>query len=128
MKSRLKGLTSRRKSYGYEGQKHKLAIFIKGWVEYFKLADMKSKLQRIDEWLRRRIRMCIWKYWKKISTKYKNLIKCRIDKYRAWMWVNTRRGYWCTAGSPILSCAITNDKMRKAGYIFLSDYYRKVSS
>ena len=128
MKIRLRELTSRSNGYGYEVRKLKLSLFIKGWVEYFKLADMKSRLSEIDEWLRRRIRMCIWKYWKKIKTKYNNLKKCGIEKSQAWQWANIRRGYWRIAGSPILSRAMGNDSLRKAGYVFLSDYYRKVTS
>ncbi len=128
MKTRLKELTSRSNGWGYEVTKFKLKQFIVGWVEYFKQADMKQLLGRTDEWLRRRIRMCIWKSWKKISTRFKNLMLCGIDKHYSWMWANTRKGYWHTAGSPILERAINNDNLRKAGYIFLSDYYCKVSS
>lgn len=69
MKARLKELTSRSNGWGYEARKFKLKQFIVGWIEYFKLADMKQFLSRTDEWLRRRIRMCIWKSWKKISTR-----------------------------------------------------------
>ena len=128
MKNRLKELTSRSNSWGYEVRKSKLRQFIVGWVEYFKLADMKGHLRGIDEWLRRRIRMCIWKCWKKVKTRYKNLMRCGIDKNQSWMWANTRKGYWCIAGSPIVSRAINNDNLRKAGYLTLSDYYRKVTS
>lgn len=128
MKARLKELTSRSNGWGYEERKSKLRQFIVGWVEYFKLADMKQQLSRIDEWLRRRIRMCIWKYWKKVKTRYHNLMRCGIEKNQSWTWANTRKGYWCIAGSPIVSRAINNDSLRKAGYLTLSDYYRKVTS
>jgi RNA-directed DNA polymerase len=128
MKARLKELTSRSNGWGYEARKFKLKQFIVGWIEYFKLADMKQFLSRTDEWLRRRIRMCIWKSWKKISTRFINLIRCGINKHYSWMWANTRKGYWHTAASPILELAINNDNLRKAGYVFLSDYYCKVSS
>lgn len=128
MKVRLKDLTSRSNGWGYEVRKSKLRQFIVGWVEYFKLADMKRHLRDIDEWLRRRIRMCIWKCCKKVKTRYKNLMRCGIEKNQSWIWANTRKGYWCIAGSPIVSRAINNDNLRKAGYLTLSDYYRKVTS
>lgn len=128
MKTRLKELTSRSNGWGYEVRKFKLKQFIVGWTEYFKLADMKQLLSRTDEWLRRRIRMCIWKLWKKNSTRFRNLIRCGINKHYSWMWANTRKGYWHTAGSPILQRAINNDNLRKTGYVLLSDYYCKVSS
>ena len=49
---------------------------------------------RTDEWLRRRIRMCIWKAWKKVKTKVANLIRCGINKYQAYEWGNTRKVEW----------------------------------
>lgn len=128
LKACLQELTSRSNGWGYEVRKSKLRQFIVGWIEYFKLADMKQHLRSIDEWLCRRIRMCIWKCWKKVKTRYKNLMRCGIDKNQSWMWANTRKGYWCIAGSPIVSRAINNDNLRKAGYLMLCDYYRKVTS
>jgi len=126
MKARLKAITSRGKSRGYEHLKTELKQFIPGWVTYFKLADMKTLLQKTDEWLRRRIRMCIWKMWKRVKTRFKNLIRCGIDRGNAWMWANTRKGYWRTANSPILNRSINNDNLHKAGYVFLSDVYAKL--
>lgn len=123
MKSRLKELTSRSNGWGYARRKQKLKEYIRGWVGYYHLAEMKRLLLETDKWLRRRIRMCIWKAWKKPKTKVANLIKCGIDKFKAWEWGNTRRGYWRIADSPILSSAITNDSLRKAGYVTLMGSY-----
>jgi group II intron reverse transcriptase/maturase len=125
MRTRLKELTSRSNGMGYDNLKTALKQFIRGWVEYFKLADMKCLLQRTDEWLRRRIRMCIWKSWKKVKTRFKNLIRCGIDKHKAWMWANTHKSYWHTANSFILTTTVTNDRLRIAGYVFLTDIYAK---
>lgn len=126
MKSRLKELTSRSNGWGNARRKEKLRQYITGWVNYFKMADMKSLLLRIDEWYRRRIRMVIWKQWKRIKTKLRNLIKLGVKKPKAWEWANTRKGYWHTANSFILKTTITTDKLIQADYVFLSDYYQKV--
>ena len=64
---------------GYERRKVALHQVIRGWVSYFKHADMKSSLVAIDKWLRRRIRMCLWKSWKRPKTRIKNLIRCGIS-------------------------------------------------
>ena len=74
-----------------EGRKTKLNQIIRGWVRYFKLADMKAIMQSIDEWLRRRIRMITWKRWKKVRTKFENLRKLGVAKEKAWEWANTRK-------------------------------------
>ena len=123
MKSRLKELTSRSNGMGYEKRRLALAEYVRGWVGYYHLANMKRFLGETDEWLRRRIRMCIWKAWKKPKTKVENLIKCGIDKRRAYMWGNTRLGYWRIADSPILSRAISNANLKLKGYPCLLDSY-----
>ena len=126
MKSKIKELTSRSNGWGYERRKTALKQFIVGWVNYFKLSDMDSILKRIDEWYRRRLRMVIWKQWKRIKTKMTNLMKLGVKKSKAWEWANTRKGYWHIANSFILSTTITNDRLLKAGYSSLSGCYRKV--
>ena len=127
MKARLREITSRSNGKGDAWRKEACRYFIKGWVNYYKLADMKNLLSRVDEWYRRRLRMVIWKQWKRIKTKLANLIKLGIKKSQAWEWANTRKGYWHTANSWILSTTITNERLKRAGYIFFTDYYLKVS-
>lgn len=126
MKERIKTLTSRSNGWGDKRRKEELRQYITGWLNYFKLADMKKLLFKIDEWYRRRIRMVVWKRWKRIKTRMINLVKLGIVKYKAWEFANTRKGYWRTAYSPILGTSLTCDRLKQAGYIFFSDYYRKV--
>jgi group II intron reverse transcriptase/maturase len=126
MKERIRALTSRSNGWGYERRKEALRRYITGWVNYFKLADMDKMLLRIDSWYRRRLRMVIWKLWKRVRTRLRNLIKLGINRYKAWEWANTRKGYWHTANSYILSRSITNVRLVRAGYCFFSDYYRAV--
>ena len=87
---------------------------------------MQSLMKKTDEWYRRRLRMVIWKQWKRIRTKFKNLQKLGIDKYKAWEWANTRKGYWHIAKSFILSRTITNERLKLSGYVFMLDIYNKV--
>ncbi len=124
MKDKVRTITSRRNGISYESLKRKLKQFVTGWVNYFKLADMKNLLRETDKWLRRRLRMFIWKRWKKIKTRYKMLKRLGYNHSNAKKYANTRKGYWPVAGSQILSCSITDDKLRKAGYLFFSDHYK----
>ena len=126
MKANLKKLTSRSNGWGNEERKEALRQYIIGWVNYFKLADMNKLLVRIDEWYRRRLRMVIWKQWKRIRTRLVNLLNLGVKKPKAWEWANTRKSYWHAANSFILSTTITNERLRQTGYLFLTDYYRKV--
>ena len=127
MKERIKTLTSRSNGWGYARRKVALRQYITGWVNYFKLADMKSLLIRVDEWYRRRLRMIIWKQWKRVRTRGRNLTKLGIARYKAWEFANTRMGYWHTARSPILTRSVTSNRLRQAGYIVFLEYYRSVS-
>ena len=126
MTEQVKLLTCRSNGWGNERRKLALRQYITGWVNYFKLANMKSLLFETDKWYRRRLRMVIWKQWKRIKTRFQNLMKLGISKFQALMFSNTRKGYWRTAKSPILSTSITNESLHKAGYTFFSTYYFSV--
>lgn len=123
MRLKIKEFTSRSNGWGTARRKETLKQFITGWVNYFKLADMKKLLEATDEWYRRRLRMLIWKQWKRISTKQRNLIMLGVPKPKAWEYANTRKGYWHIAKSWILSTTVTNMRLKEAGYIFLTDCY-----
>lgn len=105
-KQRIRELTSRRKSVDMERRIDKLNRYLIGWLGYYQLAETPSIFKKLDAWIRRRLRMIRWKEWKKVKTKYKNLIKCGIKKGKAWEWANTRKAYWRVAKSPILHRAL----------------------
>ncbi len=126
MRAKLKELTSRSNGMGNDMRNKKLSQFIKGLVNYFKYADMKSLMIRTDEWYRRRLRMVIWKQWKRVRTRFRNLKSLGLHKFKAWEFANTRKSYWRTSNSPILSTSITNARLRQSGYVFFSNYYLQV--
>jgi group II intron reverse transcriptase/maturase len=126
LKDKLRGLTCRSNGWGNEKRKSKLIAFIKGWVNYYKYADILNYMKHIDEWYRRRLRMIIWKQWKQIKTRRRNLIKLGIDNSTALRYANTRKSYWRIAGSPILFTSVTNKRLKQAGYVSLLDYYLQV--
>lgn len=125
-KEKLKEITGRSKARSVYEIIKKLKQSITGWVNYFKIADMGKLLNKLDEWLRRRIRMCYWKRWKRIKTKHDNLVKLGIDNTKAWEYANTRKGYWRISNSPILSRALTNERLKKQGFPTLTETYLKV--
>jgi len=126
MKAKIRLVTARSNGMGYEQRKLKLKQFITGWVNYFKLADMKKLLKTIDQWLRRRIRMVIWKQWKRVRTRYTMLKKLGIVDWVAWEGANIRKGYWRAARNPIIAKAISAERLKKAGYFNFLDYYESV--
>lgn len=124
--SKLKDITSRSNAMSINDKIVKLNQVIRGWINYFKIADMKSLMTHVSEHLRHRLRMCIWKYWKKPMTKYKALRKLGISEYNAYMVANTRRGYYWVASTVILHIAISNKRLKEKGLVFPLDHYQKV--
>jgi RNA-directed DNA polymerase len=125
-KQKLKEITGRSNAMSITQRTEKLRQCIIGWVNYFGMADAKGLIKSLDEWLRRRIRMCFWKQWKKIGTKHNNLVDLGIDNRKAWEYANTRKSYWHTANSPILSRTLTNEYLRKIGFITIGERYSLV--
>ena len=122
-KRKVKSLTGRSNGMGYARRKEVLWQTFRGWLEYFKYADMKTMLKQLDQWYRRRLRMCIWKCWRKVKTRFANLQKCGIPRGKAWEWANTRKGYWHISDSYILARALRNELLMQAGYPLLEPLY-----
>lgn len=115
-KKKVKEITSRSNGKSMEWRKEALNHLITGWVNYFRIADMKAVARELDGWIRRRIRLCYWKQWKKISTKHNELVKLGIDDGKAWEFANTRKGYWRISNSYILSTSLTNKYLEEQGF------------
>lgn len=126
MKNKIRELTDRHNGWGNEYRALKLTQFIKGWVNYFGMADMKRLLQSNDEWLRHRIRAIYWKQWKKVKTKFKELKKLGVEEERAWICANMRNGNWFCSGYITLQGAFNNKKHRELGYPTFTEFYLKI--
>ncbi len=124
--SKLKDITSRSDAISIGDKIVKLNQVIRGWINYFKIADMKVLMTNISEHLRHRLRMCIWKYWKKPMIKYKALRKLGISEYNAHMVANTRRGCYWGASTVILHIAISNKRLKEKGLVFPLDHHLTV--
>lgn len=128
MRNRIRALTSRSNGMGNKSRAINLRRYIMGWVNYFRIGDMKELLFKTDRWMRRRIRMIYWKQWKRVRTRFKMLKSLGIQKQEAWEYANTRKGHWRTSNSPILSKSLGNDVIRGSGFLFFSDYYRQAKA
>jgi RNA-directed DNA polymerase len=124
--ARIRGITSRKKPMKMEERIKELNQFLIGWCGYFSLADTPSILKDMDSWIRRRLRICLWKQWKLPKTKVKRLISLGIPKDKAFEWGNTRKGYWRIASSPILQRALDNQYWGSNGLKSLLDRYNSL--
>lgn len=107
-KERIREITSRKMPYSLENRVQKLNKFLNGWVNYYQLADTPSVFQEFESWIRRRLRMCIWKDWKKPKTRIRNLIRLGVPPWKAYEWGNTRKGYWRISKSPVMHRTLGN--------------------
>lgn len=123
-KEKVKSITNRNRGISMDLRLLKLNDSIKGWINYFGIANAKRKLLELDKWIRRRLRACIWKQWKKIRTRYRNLVKLGIDNWKAWEYANTRKGHWKISGSPILSKSLHNKYLESIGFVSLTQTYQ----
>ncbi|MFB5764097.1 group II intron maturase-specific domain-containing protein [Paenibacillus medicaginis] len=125
-KKKLKELTRRSQGRNARQVMENMKGYIRGWIGYFYVADMKRILQSWNEWLRRRMRMYIWKQWKKPRTKVQNLRKLGVPEWQAYQWGNTRLGYWRIAGSAVLNRSVTNERLAQAGYYDFPAQYERL--
>ncbi len=124
MKDRIRELTKRNNGWGNEYRAMKLTQFVRGWVNYFSLADMKGLLEKTDEWLRHKIRAVYWKQWKKVKTRYRMIEKYGLPKWKVHEMANCRKGIWRSALA--LNSVLTKQEIVNLGYISMTDYYLKV--
>lgn len=125
-KRNLKQLTKRSWSISLSDRIIKLNQVIRGWINYFRIADMKTHMSNISEHLRRRIRCIIWKQWKTCEHRYKCLLKLGVSKEKARRTSYSRASYWHNSMSIVVSVAISNERLKRKGLVFPLDHYLKV--
>lgn len=125
-KSKLKTLSSRKKCQSIKPSLEKIKVYARGWLNYYGIASMKNNIEDINGWLYHRIRMCIWKQWKKPKTKVRNLLKMGVPMELAWQAGNSRRGYWFTTHTVAVNMAMTKERLINSGFYDLATAYQSV--
>ena len=125
-KTKLRDILIRGRSVSLDERLLKLKQLIYGWVNYFRIADMKVLMREIDENVRRKVRVIIWKQWKKIKKRYSSLRKLGISHRDAYVTANSRRGYYHVSATRVLQTAISKERLNKRGLVNCLDHYLKV--
>jgi len=123
MKQKLIGHTRRNDPITITERIRKLDMAIRGWVNYFSIAGAKHVMTRLDEMTRVRLRMIIWKQWKNVGCRIRNLIKLGVQKQKAFEWSNSRKSYCRLSRSPILQGILSIDYFAKLKYTGFVNYY-----
>ena len=121
MRDKIRELTDRNNGMSNARREEKYQQYVRGWVNYFKLADMKKLLGETDEWARRRVRAVYWKQWKKVRTKYRMLKALGLEHWKAIELANSRKGIWRMA--KVLNQIFSKKIIAKLGYTSMLVYY-----
>ncbi len=125
MKNRIRELTTRGNKWSNQEREEKRRSYARGWINYYRYADMKSLMEQTDEWLRHRIRAVYWKQWKKVRTRYKMLRALHLPEWKVHEMANCRKGVWRAAG--MLNSALTKRIIvDRLGYPDMTAHYLKV--
>ena len=125
-KTKIREITNRNTGISMEMRLKKLNEVTVGWLNYFSVAKAKGKIVELEQWIRRRLRACIWKQWKKIRTKYTNLKRLGVSTYKAWEYANTRKGYLRISNSPIVATTLGNKYLEELGYKSITKRYQLI--
>lgn len=120
-KERIRKLTSRSKSISMKERLEKLNSYIMGWSGYFGIIETPSVLQELDEWIRRRLRMCLLKQWKRCKTKLRMMVALGINQDWAACIAFSRKKYWRLANTPQVNKALGLAYWREQGLVRLVD-------
>jgi len=128
LKRSLKAVTKKSLPYSLSERIARLKKVYEGWLNYFRMAKIQSRLKDLDGWLRNRLRSCIWHDWKRPNRRRANLIRLGVPVGQAYAWSRTKLGRWAVAQSPIMITTITVDRLMRRGYVPLLTYYQHISS
>jgi RNA-directed DNA polymerase len=124
-KHRIKELTGRSWGVSMDYRLHKLGQYIRGWTGYFGISQYYQPVPELDEWIRRRIRMCYWKQWRRARTKIRNLLDLGVSLQTAIQHGVSSHSYWHMARTPALQQALSNAWLKMQGLVSVKDLWSK---
>ncbi len=125
LKHRLRELTGRSWGVSMEYRFQKLGQYLRGWMGYFGISEYYRPIPELDEWLRRRVRMCYWKQWRLTRTKVGNLLKLGVGKRTAILTGISSKSYWHLSRSKATQVGMTNDWLKAQGLVSIRELWMK---
>lgn len=125
VKDRIREITSRSKPVRMEDRIRRINAYLGGWLGYFALAETPSVFRSLEEWLRRRLRMCLWKQWKRVRTRYRELRALGLPEWVVHQFANARKGPWRMAHGP-MSSALGIAYWEAQGLMSLTAHYQSI--
>ena len=123
VEDKIRSLTKRNAAMGTDARIEQLNQYLGGWIGYFALVETPSIFEKLDSWVRARMRMCQWKQWKRVRTRVRELRALGLKELDVWEAAGSRKAYWRIAHSPPLHKAMSNAYWQKRGLMSLKDRY-----
>lgn len=123
LKDKIREITNPTWSISMNERIQRLNQYLTGWIGYYALAETPSVLEGLEEWIRRRLRLCLWLQWKRVRTRIRELKALGLKKSQAEEIANTRKGAWRTTKTPHLHKALGNAYWQSQGLMSLTQRY-----
>lgn len=120
---RIKLYTGRSWSVSMDERLMKLKRYLRGWMNYFGISEFYTPIDGMDGWIRRRIRMCYWKQWRRVRTRVGNLLKLKTPRHHALTTGSSRKGYWRLSKSLGTHTGMTNQWLKDQGLISVKELW-----
>jgi len=121
-KDKIRQITRRNRGKSVDSTIAEINVAMTGFINYFKLADMREFLVRLESWIRRKLRVIVWKHWKKVKTRFRKLKVMGLSRRQVFM-AMSRKKYWRLSVSPQLNTVMGTSYFREKGLINLVERY-----
>jgi group II intron reverse transcriptase/maturase len=121
LKANLKTIFRRGKGKNIRTTVEEMTPKLRGWINYFRYAEVKGIFEELDGWLRRKLRRILWKQWKRPYTRAKNLMHRGLSEAKAWRSATNGRGPWWNAGASHMNIAVPKSYFDKLGLVSFID-------
>lgn len=127
-KDRIREITRRNRGISMQARLDELRRYIQGWVGYFRLVPVKTFYADLDQWIRRRVRACVWKQWRGSWTRVRNLLHLGIPRMEALTHGSSRKGPWVMSSSKAVHMALSLAYLKQLGLVSLEEIWIKLAS
>lgn len=121
LKAKVKVILRRGRGCNLRQTINELTPLLRGWVNYFRLAEVKGILEELDGWIRRKLRCVLWRQWKRTYTRVKKLLNRGLSEERAWRSATNQRGPWWNSGASHMNQALPKSYFDSCGLVSLLD-------
>ena len=114
-KERIREITTRNRGHNVQSVIDELNLYIRGWLNYYKLSSTYTEVLELSQWIRRRVRLYYWKQWKQPRTRRRHLLALGADPATVHMATRSRKGYWRMSQNEIVRFALNNRGLEEQG-------------